>query len=222
MRFIIEFDGVVFDAAPLHYQAHVDAATAVGWSRLDQASFWRSTRKQGQEARLLPGATPVKRDAYETHFAQRVEADEIVNTYRLFDQVVDALAALRGYGSCLLVTAGSNPAARQRVLERSELGPNYGDIVAFDPDPRRRPGEFVALSEGDGRTLVVVAGDSLARSASQTDLVTVGIASGPCTAARLYQAGAGIAYRDLQGLVTSLEAGGEDLARAGLLPAPLG
>ena len=37
----------------------------------------------------------------------------------------------------------------------------------------------------------------------------------------VFTANAGIVYRDLQGLVASLEAGGEDLVRAGLLPAPL-
>ena len=60
MQWIIEFDGIVIDVIPVHYQAHRQTAEAVGWSWLDMETFRRLTRTKGEEANLLPGAKPIK------------------------------------------------------------------------------------------------------------------------------------------------------------------
>ena len=65
MKIILEFDGPVFDPAPVYYAAHQAASGDVGWSRLDQATFWRLLRTKGRQADFLPGAKPVKIAEYQ-------------------------------------------------------------------------------------------------------------------------------------------------------------
>lgn len=204
------------------YRAHREVAQAVGWSRLDQARFWRLIRKEGRSANVLPACKPLKLADYQTRFAERVESDEIITLLEPYEGVTDSLAALTRYGTLHFVTGGKNASARRKALESTGLAGTSNEIVALDPNVRRRPGELKTLAAGDPRTLVVSAADDLIRAAGEAELFTVGIACGACVAARLHQGGADVVYGSLDQLVDSLAQGGQDLIRAGLLPAPLG
>ena len=221
MRFVVQLDGVVLDQAEALYEAHRRAAGEVGWSTLDQRTFWRMLRKDGREADFLRGAKPPKVAAYATRFDEVVEEDEVVALLRPHDDVAGLLADLSTRGATVGVTMGSNLMGRKAILEASKLAHLFGDVHALDPDPRRRPGQFRVLGGEDARTIVVASSDMLVRSSSSAELFTVGIASGDCSDQRLHQAGASIVYRTLAELVESLETGGQDLVRAGLLPPPL-
>ena len=221
MNLIIEMDGPVLDVAPGWYSAHREVAAAVGWSALDQATFWRLTRKQGREATLLRGARPAKLKEYYTRFDERLEADEVLSNHEPHDTIDRVLASLSTKGSVCLVTLGSNVQARRAVLERYDLLRFADRIERLDDDPRKRPGELRALAAGDKRSLVAAASDSLVRAAGEAGIVTVGIPRGPCSADRLYRAGADVVYQDLEGLRAAIVEGSEDLTRAGLLPPAL-
>ena len=78
LRFIIEFDGVVFDVAEAWYATHAAATQAVGWSRLDQPTLWRLIRTKGRKADVLPGAKPVKLNEYWAKFDEQLEIDDIL------------------------------------------------------------------------------------------------------------------------------------------------
>ena len=60
MRFIIEYDGPIIDVRPVHYRAFRAVVGELGWSCLDEPTYWRLVRTKGQDANLLPGAKPVK------------------------------------------------------------------------------------------------------------------------------------------------------------------
>jgi len=221
MRFIIEIDGCVLNVRAVLFQAYREAADAVGWACLREADYWRLARTKGRDAVLLAGAKPAKLKAHQIEFDRIVETDPLVGGYEPHSDVRQTLARLRRHGPCLAVTAGSNIVGRRRVLERAGLTEYFDAAVALHADPRRRPGELAVLAAGDRRTIVAASSDALARSASQADLFTVGIASGACIAARLQQAGVGVVFTSLEGLSASLSDGGCDLIRAGLMPAPL-
>jgi phosphoglycolate phosphatase-like HAD superfamily hydrolase len=221
MRFIIEFEGPIVDVADVYYRLHRDIATELGWSRLDQSTFWRITRREGRGANVLPGAKPAKVKKYHMRFAERLDSDAAVEGYQPQPAIDGALAALSRYGACTTVTIGANAGARQRVLDRANLSSHFLRAQSLAVDPRRRPGELRALAEGDERTVVAGASEAVIRAAAAADLFAVGITSGPCTATRLHRAGAAIVYNDLQELAASLSAGAEDMLRVGLLPPPL-
>lgn len=221
MKFVIQLDGVVLDQAEALYHAHRFVAGEVGWSTLDQRTFWRMIRKDGREANFLRGAKPAKIAAYAAQFADNLEADDTVSLLRPHDGVGKLLTELSARGSVVGVTLGSNLAGRQAILDTSKLGHLFTDVHSLDPDPRRRPGQFRVLAAEDARTMVVASSDVLVRSSSLAELFTVGITSGDCNDQRLHQSGAGIVYRRLAELAESLETGGQDLVQAGLLPPPL-
>ncbi len=222
MRFIIEFDGPVFDIAPLYYQAHRNAATEVGWSRLDQGTFWRLTRKDGQYAAVLPGASPAKMKSYYARFLDSLETDAAVESCQPHPEMDGTLAGLARYGASFLVTTGENIAARREVVERFGLSPHFEQVEKLNGDPRRRPAELRALAGNDERAVVVAAGEAVIRAAGFADLLAVGIACGACAQTRLHQAGVDVLFRDLGELGSSLRTGGSELIRAGLLPFPPG
>ena len=221
MRFIIEFDGPVFDPSSVYYAAHQAAAAAVGWSHLDQATFWRLLRTKGRQADLLPGAKPVKIAEYEKRFDAHLESDSLVASYQPQPDIRDTLAQLTRGGSCCLITLGSNVAGRRTVLEIHGLAGLFARFDGMEADPRRRPAELRRLCEADARSLVVAASDSLIRSAGEAGVVSVGIAAGPCSMARLHQAGASVVYKALHELSASIRDGAADLVQAGLLPRSL-
>jgi phosphoglycolate phosphatase-like HAD superfamily hydrolase len=221
VRIIIEFDGPVFDPAPLCYAAHQAAATDVGWSRLDQATFRRLMRTKGKQADFLPGAKPAKIAEYDRRFAEHVESDALLAAYGPQPEVRETLAQLARVASCSLMTAWSNLDGRRVALEKHGLAGFAERLEAVESDPRRRPAQLRRLGEGDPRTLVAAATDSLIRSAVEAELFTVGIASGGCSVARLHQAGANVVYKELHELATSLRSGAADLIGAGLLPPSL-
>ncbi|MEE9297152.1 MAG: hypothetical protein V3W34_19605 [Phycisphaerae bacterium] len=222
MNLIIEIDGPVLDVAPLWYRLHREVAAAVGWSALDQATFWGLTRKQGREARLLPGAKPLKLKKYHARFDERLEADEILEGHEPHETIDRVLASLSTKGSLSLVTLGSNVPARRAVLERYNLLRFADRIEGLDADPRRRPSELRTLADDDKRSLVAAASDSLVRAAAEAGILAVGVPRGPCSPERLYRAGADIVYKDLESLRAAIVEGSEELTRAGLLPPALG
>ena len=222
MTFLIEFDGPIIDLRSVYYQVYREVAAEVGWSRLDPDTYWRLIRTRGREAVVLPGAKPVKVKAFWTRFDQRVEEDSVIAGHELLPGVEDALEMIARHGRCTLVSIGSNIAARRRLAGEMRLANTLARMERLDPDPRRRPGELRVLAGGDQRDLVVAGTDALARSAGQAKLLTVGISSGSCTAARLHRAGADIVYSGLDELVESLRSGAKDLIQAGLLPPPFG
>lgn len=221
MRFIIEFDGVVFDVAEAWCAAHATATQAVGWSRLDQATFRRLIRTKGREADVLPGAKPVKLNEYWAKFDEQLETDDVLAKSVPQEGIGETLSTLARHGSLMLLTLGGNQAARRELLERNGLARFFPQFECLDADPRRRPAELRVLAAGDPRTMVVAASDALIRSAGSADLFSVGVSSGVCNATRLHQSGAGLVYKDLSELADSLASGGHDLVRAGLLPRSL-
>ncbi len=225
MRFVIEFDGPIVDIADVYYQAHREVAAAVGWSSLDQATYWRLTRTRGTDADVLPGAKPIKLKEYHAQFEARVDCDDAISRYRLLPDAADALTTLGRYGACCLVTTGSNLNGRRRALDEHLAGDgsrHFTRMESIDPDPRSRPTQMRALAGDDARSIVAASTDSVVRAADSAELFTVGIACGSCTAARLHRAGARIVYKQLKELAESLRAGGKDLIQAGLLPPRLG
>lgn len=231
MTFVVQLDGVVFDTAEAFYEAHRRAAGEVGWSTLDQRTFWRMTRKQGGEANFLRGAKPPKQAAYTARFVEALETDEVITRLHPHDGIRALLADLAARGSVVGVTLASNLERRLAILDESKLAGAFTDqprraggsarVHTLDPDPRRRPEQIRVLADGDARAIVVAASEVIVRSASAAEMFTVGIASGDCSDERLHQAGATIVYRTLAGLVESLQSGGQDLIRVGLLPPPL-
>lgn len=221
MRFIIEFDGVVADVAAGLFAAHQATAKEVGWSALDRATFWRLLRTQGRGAQMLPAAKPPKLAEYQTRFELRAEADENIAAFGLIEDVSVALTRLAALGACHLVTLGANVEARMKWVDHHGLRRFFQRIERLDADPRKRPAELRLLSAKDPRTIVACGTDALVRSAGSAELFSVGISSGPCIAAKLHQAGASVVLGDLEALVSSLQTGGAELVRAGLLPRSL-
>ena len=221
MRFLLEFDGPVFDVAAAQHAAHRESAAAVGWSSLDAATFRRVTRSKGREADVLPGARDGKVGEYHRRFEELVESDACITRLEPHSGVDELLVKLARSGLCHFVTLGSNRSARATLLQRHGLSRFAGGIEALNADPRRRPAELRVLSGNDERTLVVAGGDTLARSASLAELFVVGITNGPCSADRLHRAGAAVVYKTLDDLLESLGSGAADLVRAGWHPAPL-
>lgn len=221
MHFLIEFEGPIVDIAPVYHGVHREVAAEVGWSSLDQSTYWRTIRTQGLIADVLPGAKPAKLSAYLSRFASRVEQDDVVEQCLPQQDVDAALAAIKRHGSGNVITLGSNIDARQRVLEQHGLASYFPGTPSLNADPRRRPGELRALAGDDRRTVVAAANDALIRAAGEADLFAVGMTCGVSGARRLFQAGAALVYRDLDQLVESLKTGAVDMIEAGLLPAPL-
>lgn len=222
MKFIVEFEGVVVDPGPTYFEVHREVAAEVGWSHLDQPTFWRLTRTKGREANLLPGARPVKVKDYFRRVEHRIEADDVVERLNPQPRIDELLERLGRHGACCLITLGSNFDARRRLLEHANLWRHFEGVASLNADPRLRSGELRALLDGDPRTVVVAATDSVIRAAGQAELFSVGLAGGACAMPRLHQAGADVVYQHLSGLVDSLSTGGQDLVRAGLLPLPWG
>jgi phosphoglycolate phosphatase-like HAD superfamily hydrolase len=221
LRFIIEFDGVVADIAAGLFASHQAAAKEVGWSALDRATFWRLFRTHGRGAQMLPAAKPAKLAEYQTRFDLHAESDTCIADFALVEHVSAVMTRLVALGTCHLVTLGGNVAARSRLVDQGGLLRLLSRIEPLDLDPRKRPAELRTLSAKDPRTIVICGTDALVRSTGTADLFSAGISSGPCVAARLHQAGASVVFRDLDALVSSLQTGGSELVRAGLLPRSL-
>jgi len=222
MNLILEMDGPVLDVAPVWYRVHREVAAEVGWSTLDQGTFWRQTRRLGRDVSPLPGARPAKVKEYFARFDERLEVDEVLSDCEPQEGTDFALASLSTKASICLVTLGSNVHARRAILERSKLLRHVARIESLNPDPRRRPGELRALAGDQERSLVVAASDFIIRPAGEAGIVTVGIPRGACSADRLFRAGVDIVYKDLEALRSAVVEGSEELTRAGLLPPALG
>lgn len=215
MQWIIEFDGIVADVVPVHYQAHRQSTEAVGWSWLDHDTFRRLTRTKGEEAILLPGAKPIKIKTYHEQFTRTVEADDLVAKYKCHDGIENLLSTLVRYGACTSVTLGSNVAGRSNLLESQPYHQHITRTQPLSDDPRRRPAELKVLG-GSEKAAVIASSDTLIRSADAAELFAIGVSTGLCTPARLHRAGASVVYKSLDEFLESLQSGAEDLIQAGL------
>ena len=220
MIFIIEFDGPIIDIQPVYCRLHREIAEEVGWSWLDERTFWRLTRTKGRVANVLPEARPSKLKEYHVRFNERLESDFWIERYRPQAGIDEVLGNLVQRGTCCLITLGVNLAARRRVLERAGLTRYFTRSQTLNSDPRRRTIELQTLASTEQRTVVVASTDSVIRAADRGGLFTAGIASGPCTSTRLHQAGVRVVYPDIQGFMDSLSSGASDMIRAGLMPPP--
>lgn len=221
MRFLIEFDGPLADISALHFRTYHECAGAIGWSRIDQATYWRLIRTKGKQADVLPGAKPVKLAEYQTLFDERFESPASIAQLAVRADALAAIRRLQRYGSCHIVTLGTNLESRRAQLVQASATNLFAGVHGLPVDPRLRPRELKSVAEGDKRTIVIAGNDALLRSAREAELFGVGVSCGSCTPARLHQAGADIVYAGLSELADSLETGGADLVKAGLLPAPL-
>lgn len=221
MRFIVEFDGVVANIREVHYAVYRDVAEEVGWSRVDIATFWRQTRRQGTQADVLPGARLSLRTELLRRFAQRIEETDEIAKYTTQPGFEQMIASMSRDGDVALVTLGANRPARSAWLAKIGWASLAERFETLSDDPRRRGVELRVLASGEPRTVVVASSDAIVRAAGSAGLFSIGISCGACTPARLHQAGADVVYTVPDGLTTSLGSGAEDLIRAGLLPAPL-
>jgi len=218
MKFIIEFDGVLTDVRSSYYEAHRRVAESLGWSRLDESTFWRTLRSKGRDGVYLRGARMGLADKHYPAFEQECEREEILAACEPMEGTVECLKHLSRHGTLMAVTMGPNVGARRALAERGGLIRHLEVLEGLDSNPRRRPGELTALSEGDRRAIIVASTDSLIRAAAQTELLKIGISTGVCSIRRLHQAGADLVYSELTALAESLDSGATDLIEAGLLP----
>jgi len=220
MKFIIEFDGIVADTAPPWYEAHRRAAADVGWSKLDQPTFWRLTRTQGMDANILPGAKPIKLKKYYERFHELIETDELVALARVDADIHEPLRRLRHKGDCVFVNAAPNVEARKRWLGEASVSEPPIALDVLSPDPSEQIQELRNLAGPDKRAVVVAATDTVVRAGRSAEILAIAISSGSCSKKRLHQAGADLVYTNLADLAESVAAGGKDLTEAGLLPEP--
>jgi phosphoglycolate phosphatase-like HAD superfamily hydrolase len=221
LNLILEFDGIITDQHESWFAAHVAAAEAVGWSRLDSSTFWRLIRTKGRQADVLPTAKAAKVEEYWARFDQLVESPVMLGKLTVDDECRTVLNALSRHGDLRLITLAADTESRNAILVRNGLAHFFKQFESLTTDPRRRPAELKLLAKPQPRTIVVAATDAVIRSAGSAELVCVGISTGSCTATRLHQAGASIVYKELGELSQSLQAGASDLIRAGLLPRSL-
>jgi len=218
LTLLIELDGLVLDVAAVHYRLHRSIAAAVGWSALDQATFWRLTRTKGREAVLLPGARPAKIKEYFTRFDEQLEGELAWDECLAHPAASNALTTCQRFGKCMGISLATNVAVRQKALNRTGLARHFGAVQSLSLDPRVRAGELHVLAVPKQGTIVVAATDAIIRAAGSAELVSVGIPTGTCTPARLHQAGADAAFGDLREFAQCLDSGAHELIQAGLPP----
>lgn len=218
MRFLIELDGPVFDVSDAWYQAHRSVATAVGWSTLDQTTFWRLVRTVGAEANFLPSAKPTKLAEYRERFTKLTESDAVLEAVAVQPGVEASLAEVARFGPLVGITLGANLDGRRRMLARLRLDHAVVRLERLDSDPRRRPAELLALGEKDPHSIVLAGSDTVLRSADAAGMFGIGLSCGTVTAARLQRAGPRLVFGDLSQFTKELFSGGPELVRQGLLP----
>jgi len=219
MRLILECDGVVLDVQPAYWAAYSAVCREKGMPRLDPAAFWRGIRRRAPDGQLVPGARPAALRAFRGQFDERLESDEMLGRLAPLAEVKPALARLAESGECFLVSTGPNRAARQQAMDRHDLSIHFMRMKALSDNRGYRVDQLRVLAENDPRTVVAAAGDGLILTAEEAGLFAVGVASGPCTAARLTRAGARCTFASLSELADSIAAGGDELVAAGWTPA---
>lgn len=222
MQFILEFEGPLFDTTEACFQAHLQAADAVSWARLDRARFLRSFRKCDDAAGVLPGAPAARLSAYRRRFVEQLESDASIRAFAARSDLSENLTALKRFGAIDLVTLGTRLPPRKACLAEVAASSVFTQFECLNADPRLRPAELKVLSRGNPRTIVIACSDALIRAADETELITVGLTCGLCAEARLHRAGVRVVFRTLRELLDDLRSGAPVLIRAGLLPMPLG
>lgn len=224
LTFIIEADGVLLDIRPAYASAHQMAVRDVGWSVMAPDDFWRRVRSKGEQSIVLPGIPPLKLKRYQSAFDEWVENEASWKDVRVVENLNDIMRKVSRIGTCMVMSCGRNPELRCKLLTSQYQGPlPLGEVFALDSDPRKRSAGLRAKLSGvaEGRAVAVVSTDLCTRTAREIGLLTVGISSGSCSAARLTQAGAEIVYRRFSEFANSLSSGAADLIDAGLAPAAL-
>lgn len=222
MRILIELEGPLLDVAGAYYEAHKSSTAAVGWSTLDQVTFWRLTRTGAPDAKLVPSARPGKCTQYRAEFEAQLRAAGFRELCALHAGSRDVMVSVARHGSLQVITllpAGESTAA---LLGRERLMPPIEGVAELPSDPRARPGAIRELVRGERRAIVAASSETIIRAAREAEVLAVGLSNGPCTSARLHQAGADVVYAALGELASSLSSGAKDLIQAGLLPASLG
>lgn len=224
MRFIIELEGSVFDIKNAHFAAYQKAAADVGWSCLDQATFWRLWRKQGLQASLLSGASPIKIKQFWSMFQASLASPESLSQLTLQVDASETISSLKRFGCCIGVTLCNGRLLDEymRCLATSELSDGFVSCKSLPPEPRQRSAQLGELATGDERSIVVASSDFMARAGSSANLFTVGLPLGCCHASRLHRSGVDIVFRSLEDIFASLNCGAADMIKAGLKPASLG
>ncbi len=218
MRFIIELDGAVVDIRQRYYQAHRLAQNELGLASRTPDEFWRLFRKGAPPIEIVRPHRIAQVDDYARRFAELIVRDDLLALDRPQADAATSLAALGALGICCLVVRRPRRAAVQELLDRHELWRFFRTMRMMPPEQERRAMQFAELAQGDGRALAIVASDSMALSARQAGLITIGVAAGACTPKRLQQAGADLNVASLSELVEIIRDPPDSLIRAGFRP----
>lgn len=218
MRFLIEMTGPVVDPKAAYGAAYGDVAAGMSVPRLDLATVWRLIRAGRPCGEWVRGAKPDQLREFQQRFNQALEEDRHIALYSPQPDAVAALNRLKGHGECILITTGSNRAARQTVLDRNDLSIHFTVMRGLPDDTSARARVLKELAEGDERTLLVAASEDVVHAGQMAGLVTCGVSNGTCVSARLARRGASPIFDNLSGLADEIESGAERLIQAGLLP----
>ncbi|MGB0715048.1 MAG: hypothetical protein ACPGXK_04165 [Phycisphaerae bacterium] len=217
MKVVMEFEGVIVDDAASCYAAHSLAAERVGWARLDQQSFWRLLRTQGQEAVFLRGAKPLKLKEYREVFDGCLRDPAVRSRLVRDDMLNELMRRVRRVADCRVVSLlQADDVARNTMAEA--MPDDASEIVTMSPIPGLRQSQLNDLADGDRQRVLVATADALIRAGGAAEFITVGLSGGRCGRKRLEQAGASVIFRDLEDFADCLAGGGKELLEAGLLP----
>ncbi len=224
MRFIIELYGAIFDIQDTHYAAYQKAVADVGWSCLDQVTFWRLWRKHGLEAALLTGARPMKIKQFWTTFQAHITSPESFSSLVLREDASRSISSLQRFGLCVSVTTGNHGSLdkQKRCIAASDLVNGFVSCHCLPGEPQQRSSMLAEIAAGDARSIVIASSDMVVRAGSHTQLFVIGLPIGCCHASRLHRSGADIVYQSFDEIITSLEKGAADMIKAGIKPASLG
>ncbi|GIK15746.1 MAG: hypothetical protein BroJett003_07100 [Planctomycetota bacterium] len=218
MRLILEMDGPVVDVEPAVWAAYTAAAGEAGVPRLDRAEFWRRFRFGEPAGRWVPGAAASKVPEFVRRFEARCESDECLELCAAQAETTTALIGLKRRAELVLVTIGSNKAARQRVLDREKLSEFFTRMLGLPGQPHLRAAPLRELHLMEGKTLICAASPALVQAAAGTGIPAVGIGQGIATAKRLMQAGASATFLTLAALEEDFDQGCPVLSAAHLVP----
>ncbi|MHC5109765.1 MAG: hypothetical protein ACYTHJ_07805 [Planctomycetota bacterium] len=218
MKFLIEFEGVLSDVGRMTYTAHSLAAESVGWSRLDQASFWRMLRTKGLDAPFLPGAKPMKLKNYQEAYIEALKSPKALSKISLVNDLGESIRKMERVGACSVVSLASEVETGNRLLGACQLPGVEFDVTPLDAEILARTEQLNSMVGSERRGVLVASTDTLLRTASGTDLFAVGVSFGTCSVKRLQQAGAALTFRHLDEFADCVASGGKELLEAGMLP----
>ena len=203
VRILLEIDGPVVDVQPAYWLAYQKTVADLGLARIDQATFWRLVRSGATTGQILRGSKPHHWKHYEARFVEFLDTDECVAQMRLRPDGMDALLAMSPRNTVVSIDTMGNLPARRRIIESGGNSVPSDRLAQVAGSLDRRAHQLVDLAAGDPHAIVIAASDRLVRAASEAGLSCIGIANGPCTEARLTQAGATRVFDCLGACVTA-------------------